>query len=374
MNQSKLKKILYIVRDDGGCGFFRCFQPGDFLKRAGLAEVEAVLFTATEAQMMSADLVIIQNTGSVEGTAMVNFMVKHKIPFVTEYDDFVHHVSPHNTGGYNAWNPSTLFLYRSMEATRKALGVTVSTNQLAREYFPYNNNIFVVPNYLDKDKWDQSTIKRTDGKVRIGWCGGNAHGDDLLMISKVLDKIVKEYKGKVVFETMGMTRQELAGVFPLKIFNEVCPSCNYEGEIHHYPGEQLTDYPLVLAGKGWDFALAPVIDNSFGNAKSDLKIKEYASLALPVIASDVVPYREAVSNGAAVILATTFDEWYSAIKLLIEDEAQREHMSRVNKEWAQAYWIQDNIDKVFAVYQMFMDHADRTLGTKEARLKSKGLV
>lgn len=370
-NMDRKPKILYVARDDGGCGFFRCFQPGNFLKRSGLAEVEAVLKHPTHEQLMAADLVIMQESGSVEASNMASFMVKNNIPFMTEFDDFIHHISPNNQAGYIAWNPSTLFLHRAMEMSRKAIGITVSTNQLARELFPYNPNIFVVPNYLNKEQWDQPVIRRTDGKIRIGWCGGNAHADDLRMISKVLDKIVKEYEGKVIFETMGMTEHELAGVFPMQASHDSCPSCGYEGQLHHFPGETLQNYPTVLASRGWDIAVAPVINNAFGNSKSDLKLKEYSAVGLPIVASPVMPYREAVDNGATVSLAATFEEWYDSLKDLIDHSEKRAEIARKNKDWVANYWIQDNIGKIFEVYRQVISQVQPVLGTPEDRLQNK---
>lgn len=375
-NMTKELTILFVARDDGGCGFFRCLQPATFLKRSGLANAVYILRTPTQEQLMNADLVILQENGSQEAAHMVKFMTENRIPFMIELDDFIHHVSPRNEAGYPAWNPSTLYVYRSTDNFRKAVGMTLSTNQLAREYFPYNNNIFVVPNYLDKDKWDNPITKRQDGKIRIGWCGGNAHADDLMMVSKVIDKIVKEYKGKVVFETIGMTRKEFAWVFPMAPTNpeHVCPSCGYEGELHHFPGESLEDYPTVLSSKGWDIAIAPVINNAFGNCKSDLKVKEYAAAGIPVVASPVVPYQEAAENGAQILFAKTFDEWYNALKTLIEDEKKRQEILRHNKEWVSKYWIQDNIANIFDVYKRMVESVIPFLGSKEDRLKEKNLV
>ena len=364
------KRVLFVARDDGGCGFFRCKQPAEFLTRSGLAIGDFAFQNPTAEQLHEADLVILQNTGSVEASTLAKYMLENKIPFMTEFDDFVHHISPHNEGGFHTWNPSTLFLHRAMEVSRMAAGMTVSTPQLAREYFPYNQNVFVVPNYLDKDRWEQPIVKRTDGKIRIGWCGGNAHGDDLQMISKVLEKIVKERDGKVVFETMGMTRQELTGVFPMPpTTDDSCPSCGFEGTLHHHPGERLEDYPTVLAGRGWDIAVAPVIDNAFGNAKSDLKLKEYSAIGLPVVASPVAPYREAQEDGCAVILARTFEEWYTALNDLIDSEEKRREMVTQNKEWVGRYWIQDNILKTWTIYEMMIKLAESTLGDKATRIK-----
>lgn len=354
--KNKKPKILFVARDDGGCGYFRCQQPATFLNRSGIMEAEHVLNDPTEEQIKNADLVIMQDSGSIKASNLMKYLRDNKIPYMTEFDDFVQHVSPHNLGGYPAWNPSTLYTHRAMESAKLGVGMTVSTNQLAREYFPYNPNIFVIPNYLNKEKWDNPIVKRSDGKIRIGWCGGNAHADDLHMISKVLDKIIKEYDGKVIFETMGMTRKEFAWVFPMAPTSneDVCPSCGFEGSLHHFPGERLDDYPTVLSSKGWDIAVAPVINNSFGNCKSDLKIKEYSAAGIPIVASNVIPYKDAKDDGADIFLAETFDDWYNYIKLLIEDKERRNEMIKNNQSWVSKYWIQDNVEKIASVYKQIL--------------------
>lgn len=363
---NRLPKILFVKRDDGGCGYFRCVQPATFLKRAGLADTETVSKFATTEQLLSADLVVLQEMGDINGSNIANFCIKNKIPYIAEIDDFLHHISPHNTAGYGCWNPTTLYLSRAIQLIQKASAVTVSTNQLAREYFPYNNIIYVVPNYLDKDKWDNPIVKNTTDKIKIGWCGGNAHADDLKMISLVINKIVKEYKGKIIFETMGMTSQELAGVFPMKIFNDVCPSCGYEGELRHFYGEDLDHYPVVLASKGWDIAVAPVINNAFGNCKSDLKIKEYAAAGISIVASSIIPYKEAVENNAQIRLVDeNFEKWYNEIKDLIDNPKERDGAVRNNREWVSRYWIQDNIYKIAEIYQQTISRADLILGKRK---------
>src|SRR3989338_8746229 len=351
---NKIPKILYVVRDDGGCGYFRCKQPATFIKRMGLAETEIVMQMPTDDQLNAADLVVMQEMGSENATKILHKLLFHKIPFITEIDDFVHHVSPRNVWGFPAWNPGTLYVHRAMEMTKVAAGVTVSTPQLAREYFPYNPFIYVVPNYLNKDLWDNPISKPADGKIRIGWMGGNAHADDLKMISKVIERIVKERKPNIRFETMGMTHQELGGVFNLNVLNQVCPACGFEGELRNDPGEPIEVYPGVLCSKGWDIAVAPVINNSFGNCKSDLKIKEYAAAQIPIVASNVIPYKEAVDNGANVLLVNTYEEWYNMLIELVDHPNKRREMARHNKEWISKHWIQDNAQKIFEVYSQIL--------------------
>lgn len=368
---NRLPRVLFVTRDDGGCGFYRCIQPASFIKRMGLMDTQWVLRTATEEQMLWADLVVLQEMGGVNAWKMVKFCLQNRIPYLSEFDDYIQHVSPNNMSGWPAWNPSTLYVHRAMEQARSGWGMQVSTPQLAREYFPYHPNIWVVPNYLDKELWMNPVTKFRDGKIRIGWAGGNAHADDLKMISGVIDKIVHEYKGKVLFETMGMTKQELHAVFPFESStNEACPSCGYEGLLHHFPGEAMNLYPATLASRGWDIALAPVIDNGFGNCKSDIKIKEYATIKVPVVASPVVPYREAAKDGANIAFAETFEDWYNAIKKLVDDQDERAKMVKNNTDWVNTKWIQDHAADIANIYLDIIAKAEQVFGPKKDEIKN----
>lgn len=369
---NRLPRVLFIARDDAGCGFYRCQQPATFIKRMGLMDTKVVLRTPTDEDLLWADLVVMQEMGGINALKIMKFILQHKIPVISEVDDYIFHVSPHNISGYMAWNPGTLYLHRGLEQIRAGWGASVSTPVLAKELFAYTPNIWIVPNYLDKERWINPATRFKDGKIRIGWAGGNAHADDLKMISMVIDKIVHEYKGKVIFETMGMTKEELHGVFPMENspVNDSCPSCGYEGLLHHFPGEAMSDYPASLASRGWDIALAPVIDNGFGNAKSDIKIKEYSCSKSAIIASPVAPYRDAVRDGASILFAESFEDWYNAIKKLIEEPDERAKMVKINDNWVNTKWIQDHAAEIANVYIDIITKAEQVFGPKKDEIKN----
>lgn len=340
----ELKTVLFVLRDNGGCGFYRCLQPAMEMRRQGLMNTITDTQTTTREHVLQADVVVIQSPGSPQLNEALNFAKYHKKPVIVEIDDFVHSVSPNNPG-YVSWNPSTLYLSRFVNGFIKADACVVSTNQLAREYFPLNSNIYVMPNYLNKDRWTHNVTKQKDGLIRIGWAGGNAHIDDLKMISPVMQKIVREYKGKVRFETMGITKKEFKGTFPMAEFADICPKCDYQGEYLSHGGQPLDNYPMVLASFGWDIALAPVVNTAFNNAKSDLKLKEYSAMGYAPIASKVTPYEEAKEDGCQVLLAKSFEDWYNYIKDLIDDPDKRNKMARKNKDWVERYWAEENVNK-----------------------------
>jgi len=77
------------------------------------------------------------------------------------------------------------------------------------------------------------------------------------------------------------------------VFFGLCPpeirAC--AAEVH--PMVPVGRYPARLARLGFDIAVAPLVDHPFNRAKSALKLLEYGALALPVVASDIEPYRSA---------------------------------------------------------------------------------
>ena len=69
-NQKSIPNILFVARDDGGCGFYRAEQPANFLTRAGVANAVSVLKSPTAEQMLDADLVVLQEMGSKEASVI----------------------------------------------------------------------------------------------------------------------------------------------------------------------------------------------------------------------------------------------------------------------------------------------------------------
>lgn len=360
-----LPTVLFVARDEGGCGYYRCYQPAVALRRLGLANTMVDMRETTPEHIQKADIVVFQAIGVLSSIEAMDFALKENKAVVVEIDDFLHVVSPHNPA-YSSWNPNNLILGRAVEQIKRADGLTVSTPQLAREFAPYQDNIFVLPNFLGKHLWDDLPVqKKTDGVIRLGWAGGNAHFDDLKLIAPVIEKIVKEYGGKVKFETMGMTKQELKGAFSMEEFFEICPKCGYQGEVHHLPGEKIEDYPQILASYGWDIALAPIVETAFNMAKSDLKLKEYAAVGFPMVASAVTPYREARANGCHVRLASNFKEWYNYIKELIEHPETRDKIAKDNKEWVKQYWIDDNAKHYLDTFQQILTIKQNSHGANQ---------
>jgi glycosyltransferase involved in cell wall biosynthesis len=78
-----------------------------------------------------------------------------------------------------------------------------------------------------------------------------------------------------------------------------------------------------------DIALAPLERNNiFCRAKSEIKFVEAGALGVPVIASRVDAYCDAITDGVNGYLASNETEWVAALRSLIQDRSLRLRMGQ----------------------------------------------
>ncbi len=94
----------------------------------------------------------------------------------------------------------------------------------------------------------------------------------------------------------------------------------------------------------FDIALAPLADIPFNRAKSHIKVLEAAALGIPVVATDMEPYRDFVRDGETgfLIPPSQPDLWQERLHELVNDEAMREEMGAKAREIAAQWTIQGN--------------------------------
>ena len=69
----------------------------------------------------------------------------------------------------------------------------------------------------------------------------------------------------------------------------------------------------------------PLEDIPFQKYKSNIRYLDYSSLGIPSIISNVIPFSESIRhNKTALLVNNHSDDWFNAIKSLIQDEELRE--------------------------------------------------
>lgn len=206
-------------------------------------------------------------------------------------------------------------------ALRDCDRLVVSTDYLAEAYRDYIGDIRVVPNRLERDVWlPLKSRRQTTPKPRVGWAGGTAHAGDLRLIIDVVAATAKE----IDWVFMGMCPDEVR-----PWIKEFHPFASYD------------EYPARLAALNLDLAVAPLEQIPFNRGKSNLRLLEYGALAIPVVCTDIDPYR----NSPACRVANQPRAWLDALRERIHDPDAAAREGEAMRQWVVDHYIlEDHLD------------------------------
>jgi len=198
--------------------------------------------------------------------------------------------------------------------------VTVSSPHLAEECSRYSRNVAVLPNMIHEDVLSLPRVRRD--RVTVGWAGGSSHLADIAWVQEPLRDVLAAHP-EADMHWVGMDFSPLAG--------RECRFSPWEMNVWDY-----------YRGIDFDIGLAPLAPIPFNDSKSYLKALDYAALGIPVIASDLPPYREFVVDGVTGFLVRTADEWRARLAELVCDADAREEMGVKARQHAAGFTIQEH--------------------------------
>lgn len=249
-------------------------------------------------------------------------------------------------------------LFPILWAIIEADAVTTSTSYLRDYLRPFNSNIWLLPNYLNDQLWTFQSPQLTDGKrfpVVIGYMGGQTHSSDLESVVPVLQTLLERYVDKVVFRFWG--------VKPPKALIE-------HPAVEWIPLEMLnyTEFAQYFVTQNCDVFIAPLEDNRFNHAKSELKFLEYSALGIPGVYSRVTPYASIIEHGKNGFLASNLDEWADTLSYLVEHPAERFEIGIAAQQTTREEWtLSRHAAKWTDVYQQTMNSAQVMDAERSAR-------
>lgn len=313
-----LPRILAQPADPWGSGHYRVIQPFEALKLAGMVEgaLYATVLDPVEQARIDPDVVILQRRISDADLAGIQRMRRFSRAFtVYELDDYLPNLPLKNI--HREHMPKDVL--RSM---RRALGMVdrcvVSTAQLADALHGLHADIRVVRNLLPPAWWKAlPAMPRSDAaRPRVGWAGGVGHTGDLELIADVIIALA----GEVDWVMFGM-----------------CPERLLPHVAEFHPGVDIQLYPRALASMQLDLAIAPLEDNRFNNCKSNLRLLEYGACGVPVVCSDVGPYRDPALPVTRV--RNRHREWIAAIRDHLADRASSARAGSRLREIVHRDWM-----------------------------------
>jgi glycosyltransferase involved in cell wall biosynthesis len=253
---------------------------------------------------------------------------KHQKPFIMEVDDNYVDVPTWNEA-YHSFRNGSSFRSISLQSMKEADAIMVTTPHLGETYLNINPEVYVIENSLDfkGDRkfvgWDKVSVRKHKG-TRIGWIGGRAHFDDLMMISPVLKEVLWKHEDVTL----------------VLINSAIKESCKLLGKEYPFEGLQnvhyadrsvpINRYASFASSFGFDIGLAPLVDCNFNRSKSNLRWLEYSALKIPTIATGISHFNQSIKpwEDGILIEENDLNKWKDAIELLIADKNLREQLGR----------------------------------------------
>lgn len=302
---------IFGFHDRSGCGWYRVRIPLDELARHGHEVALREGGTGEEAQGWP--IVIGQRLDKYDALPIWR-RLKLSARLVFEIDDDVFSVDPVNWMAHRVYSRSDV-QDAVVHAAEVADLVTVTTEPLADIMRRHNPNVAVLANFVPDEILTVQRPRRDS--VVLGWAGGASHGLDLAMIAPVLRRVL---------DRNPQLEMHLIGTDYEQTIARPCRFTKWDADLHAY-------YRNV----DFDIGVAPLTDSAFNRSKSHIKALEYAALGIPVVASDVEPYRGFVVDGVTGFLVRREHEWFKRIHELANDAAMREEMGARARELA-AQW------------------------------------
>jgi glycosyltransferase involved in cell wall biosynthesis len=312
-------KILGWANDHGGCGNYRVGLPMWALEQLGH---DTLAFTYLNIEVDdSVDLLVGQLISAEPRSEQWRALARkpdRSYGLVYEIDDDVWRLKDTNPARTDFEGEVGESVRRNIEM---ADAVTVTNNRLAEVVSAYNKNVFVLPNCID-----QAQIRREitpNERLTVGWAGASGHDKDFQSVQREL---------KTFFRRNPQVDTHFVGVNHGPDIGR--PDSRYTGWT-----KNLTEY---LAKIDFDLGIAPLAYHAFNRSKSDLRFLEYASLGIPVVASDFGPYSESIEHGVTSFLVRHPHEWNKYLRQLVLDDELRQEVGRNARDWAATRTIQAN--------------------------------
>jgi hypothetical protein len=207
---------------------------------------------------------------------------------------------------------------RIVQAAELAIAASPAIAERFAEYGA--EHVQLIENYVP-DAALTASAPSNGSLVVAGWLAGTEHHLDIdrLPLREQLGRAL-DANPQLVVETIGLS---------LRLPHE---------RYRHVRHVDFFDLPPKLAE--WDVGLAPIADIPFNRARSSIKIKEYAALGRPWLASPVGPYAALGEREGGRLVPD--NGWCAALERLVAKPRERRKLAKRARRWGRAQAVSAN--------------------------------
>jgi glycosyltransferase involved in cell wall biosynthesis len=345
--------IVYASHDGGsGCAWYRMLVPLRAVDK--LCDDVTVHFRAGGPRMMKeqhpqllvteaqeADVIVAQRANSIEGMGVWRRFSTPWCRTVYENDDDIWNITYENKAAYESYADGGAAREVMLRLISTSNMSTVSTPYLGdkvRELTGWGTNVVVLPNYIPEYVLDMKHDER-NGRPRLGWMGGASHARDILQATSAVRRFMKRFPSWDLVVNGTDYRDDF------KVARD---------RAYHVPWIHVCDDPDVFYRMiDFDIGICPLLDTEFARSKSHIKPLEYMARGIPVVASDVEPYRHFIDHGVNGFLVKQGQEheWLRYLSELGGSTDLRLKMGEAAKAKAREHTIEKNYMKWVDAYK-----------------------
>lgn len=274
------------------------------------------------------DILFIYREAALIGPSFLERLAKRlRVPIVYDLDDpiFLPYRSP-----VNSWF-SLLKFSRKTNSIFRLSDQVISINDIIGDYArKYNENVAVVPNFVDTDVVYPLSSKETN-KSKLVWTGSISTFQNLSAIAKPLRRLQKKYDVPIRIVTSG--EPEISDV--------------------KFDFQKWTAETEVASLQDCDIGLVPLLDLEWNPWKFYLKTIQYMAVGLPVVARKMGSNSEVIQDGVNGFVVETDEEWFDRLALLIENHSLRRQMGKAaRKTVLEKYSTSVQIPRVAQIFDL----------------------
>ena len=351
--EADLPRSLNYYADYSGCGHWRMIWPEHLLNAFGRSIIHgSSVMIVDERYYAGVKSIRIQRQATQQQLKFLTFLRelsdKNDIKMIYEIDDiYLREEIPDYNKFKFAFDNDTVrsSIIQMMEMTDE---MTVTCNFMKEYYMSKTNhkNITVIPNYMPKfwignhynPKRIENNFRKNVKKPRILYAGSGAHFD---VANKIGQQDDFEHVNRVIASTVDKYQWVFLGGYPQSLTPLV-----KSGKIEFHPWTTLYKYPEQVYNLNINCMVAPLRDNIFNRAKSNLKFIEACAFGIPIVCQDMCTYEDAIYK------FNTGDDMIDQIKEILSGIGSYMNKSAQARSVAEGLWLEDNIEAYYELYNM----------------------
>jgi processive 1,2-diacylglycerol beta-glucosyltransferase len=302
-----MAKIIYINEKDSGVGYHRLQIPFANLDEDYKdLDIKGTNGFTLDFHPRQFDIVVLNRMYKHDE----DYLLKAKnsgCKIILDIDDWIKLPDYHHKDGVK----DSILEQRILDAIGYADVIWTASEFLKECLKDYHSNIVYIPNGIDFTQPQFIPNKKTQDKYTIGWIGANNHHLDLKKLAEPFTKLLKNKNHCLLLGGYNDSSNEY-----YQLIESIFTS-NFQRPPNQYMRVEWMDVMnYALMYNLMDCALAPLGSDKFSQCKSNLKVLEAGAFSLPIICSNVEPYKEFIEQG---LVLTPKGDWDGVMKGLISN-------------------------------------------------------